>query len=92
LEALLAIDASVETLTAQHADLDFDHVEPAGVFGDGVEFESAQHAPRFIRDQGFVECACRVGRQIVENDAEPTDVILLCCKTPRHSLIIVKDG
>jgi hypothetical protein len=33
-------DAAVETLATQHADLDLDHVEPAGVLGRVVELIS----------------------------------------------------
>ena len=38
------VDATAETLALQHADLAFDHVEPAGVFRGVVEFEAAQDA------------------------------------------------
>ena len=46
-ELLLAVDAPVEALAAQHADFDLDHVEPAGVLGDVVELQPAQHPSRF---------------------------------------------
>ena len=46
-ELLLVSDASVQALAAQHADLDLDHVEPAGVLGGVVEPQSAEHAMRF---------------------------------------------
>jgi len=34
----------VQALAAQHADLDLDHVGPAGVFGAVVELQAAQNA------------------------------------------------
>jgi len=46
-EPLLGGNAPVEALTAQHTDLDLDHVQPAGVLGNIVELQSAQHASRF---------------------------------------------
>ena len=42
-----AFDAAIETLAFEHADLDLDHVEPAGVLGRVVELEPAEHAARF---------------------------------------------
>ena len=45
LEALLAVDAPIQALTAQHANLDLDHVQPAGVLGDIVELQAVQQAP-----------------------------------------------
>src|SRR5450759_3136809 len=59
---LLGGDAPVEALTAQHADLDLDHVQPAGMLWDIVELQSAQHPARLARGKGLVECAGRVRR------------------------------
>ena len=36
-EVLLALDTPIQALAAQHANLDLDHVQPAGVLGDIVE-------------------------------------------------------
>ena len=44
-EALRIVDAAIETLAAQHADLDLDHVEPTGMLGGVVELEAAQDTP-----------------------------------------------
>ena len=66
----LGVDAPVEALAAQHADLDLDHVQPAGVLGDIVELQPAQHPSRFAGGEGLVERAGRVRRQIVEHDPD----------------------
>jgi hypothetical protein len=50
-------DAPIQALAAQHADLDLDHVEPAGVLWGVVEFDFLEDAVRFGRCEGFVECA-----------------------------------
>ena len=42
-------DASIEALAAQDADLDLDHVEPAGVLWGVVELQAPEHAPSFRR-------------------------------------------
>ena len=42
-ETGVAFDAAVEALAGEDADLDLDHVEPAGMLGDVVELEPAQH-------------------------------------------------
>ena len=46
-EALWVVDSTVQALAAQDADLDLDHVEPAGVLGGVVELQAAQNAPGF---------------------------------------------
>ena len=64
------LDAAVEALGRQHADLDLDHVEPAGVFGNVVELQSAQQAARLWRREGLVERPGGVGGQIIEDNAD----------------------
>ena len=44
----VAFDAPIQALAAQDADLDLDHVQPAGVLGDVVELQPAQHPSRFV--------------------------------------------
>ena len=41
-QALLAVDATIQALTAQHANLDFYHVQPASVLGDVVELQAVE--------------------------------------------------
>ena len=55
-----AVDASIETLAGQDADLDLDHVEPACVLGDVMELQAAQNASRFIGRECLVERAGRM--------------------------------
>jgi len=66
----VAGDAPIEALAAQRTDFDFDHVQPAGVLGDIMELEPAQHPPCFTRGKGVVERARRVRRQIVQDDSD----------------------
>ena len=56
----MAGDAPIEALAAQRTDFDFDHVQLAGVLGDIMELEPAQHPPCFTRGKGVVERARRV--------------------------------
>jgi hypothetical protein len=41
-EAGETVDAPIEALAGENADLDLDHVQPAGVLWDVVELQSAQ--------------------------------------------------
>ena len=51
-EARVAVDSAVEALACEDADLDLDHVEPAGMLGDVVELEPAWGAARIIETPG----------------------------------------
>ena len=46
-ELVALFDAAVETLAAEHADFDLNHVEPAGVLWGVMELETLQDAMRF---------------------------------------------
>ncbi len=48
-QPVAAFDAAIETLAFEHADLDLNHVEPAGVLGRVVELKAPEHAARFGR-------------------------------------------
>jgi hypothetical protein len=45
-EAAAAFDAAIEAPTAQHADFDLDHIEPAGMLWCVVEFQAFEDASR----------------------------------------------
>ena len=64
------VDAAIKALGRQHADLDLHHVQPTGMLGDIVEFQSAQHPSGLLSRERLVERAGRVDRQIVENDTD----------------------
>ena len=44
-EALGVVDSAIQALAAEHADLDLDHVEPAGMLGGVVELQTLQNPP-----------------------------------------------
>src|ERR1700722_13162395 len=69
-EPVAAFDAAIETLAFEHADLDLNHVEPAGVLGRVVELKPPEHAPRFGRWECGVESGSGVGGEVVEDDAD----------------------
>ena len=69
-ETGIAFDAAVKALAGEDADLDLNHVEPTGVLGNVVELDAAKQAPRFFSWEGLIEGAGRIGRQIVEHDAD----------------------
>jgi len=62
-------DAAVQTLAAQHADFDLDHVQPTGVFGRVVELQALQEAMRLWRRESLVQGAHAMGRKIDGVDA-----------------------
>src|SRR3954447_10006923 len=61
-EAVARADAAVEALAAQHADLDLNHVEPAGMLWGVVELQAAQYAVRLGCREGFIERAGKMRR------------------------------
>jgi hypothetical protein len=54
---LRVIDAPIQALAAQHANLDLDHVQPTGVLWDIVELQAAEQASRFVGMEGLTEAA-----------------------------------
>ena len=64
-------DAAIQTLTAQHADLDFHHVEPTGVFRCVMKLQTLKDAMRLGRREGFVQRSRTVSGKIVQHHADP---------------------
>ena len=58
-------DPPVQALGSQHADLDLDHVEPAGVLRRVMELQPSQEAVGLLRRKGPVQRAGGVGGEIV---------------------------
>jgi hypothetical protein len=54
-------NAAVQALRTQHADFNFDHVQPTGVFGREVELQAAQDPACLVSRKGFVEGTRTVG-------------------------------
>ena len=77
-EAVAAFDATIETLAFEHADLDLNHVEPAGVFGRVVELKPPEHAARLGRREGGVRAAAvwveRLSRTTRMRSASEVDI------------------
>ena len=69
-EAVAAFDATIETLAFENADLDLNHVEPAGVFGRVVELKPPEHAARLGRWEGGVESGGYGSGGVVEDDED----------------------
>ena len=91
-ELQLAIDAAVEALAAQDADLDLDHVEPAGVLWGEVELDAAQDPSRLRGRQGLVEGGGGMGREVVENDSDPLGLGIMDVDEVSHAGGEVRGG
>jgi hypothetical protein len=53
-EGFALANATIEALTAQHANLDFHHVEPTGMFGCVMKLQARKDAMRLRRREGVV--------------------------------------
>jgi hypothetical protein len=58
-------DALIETLTGEHAEFDFGHIEPTAVFGGVVELETLGKSFSFGRSEGLVERTGMMGVELV---------------------------
>ena len=63
-EVELVRDTAIETLTRQHAELGFGHIEPTAVFRGVVPFESLDETTGFGCGEGFVERRWFVGVEV----------------------------
>src|SRR3954447_24160642 len=70
LELGAVVDAPIQALSLEHADLDLDHVEPARVLGRVMELQPPQDAVCLRGRKGLVERAPRVGGEIVLDDPD----------------------
>lgn len=57
---------ATQALTIQDADLDLDHVEPTGVCGCVVEFDTTQQRSRYRTPQHLLEARAEVSVQIIQ--------------------------
>ena len=88
-EAVGIVDPAIQTLAAQYADLDFDHVEPTGMLGGVVELQAAQNPPGFGRRECFIEGTGRVGRQVILHDADARGFGIMDIDEFAHALGII---
>ena len=70
----MIVDAAVEALLLEDADLDLDHVEPAGVLWRVVELDAPDQAARLGRREGGIEGGGGMGGEIVEDDPDALGV------------------
>jgi len=61
LEDVAVVDAAIEALGSQDADLDLDHVEPGSVLGRVMELQATEDAVSLGCGEGLIEGALRVG-------------------------------
>src|SRR2546427_3878521 len=61
------VQAAIEALTIQNADVDFCHVEPTGVLGGVMELQAVQQPSRFIRRKRLVQGSPRMGVEVIEH-------------------------
>ena len=59
-EARGVVDSAIQTLAAEHPDLDLGHVEPAGMLGGVMELQASQNSPGFGGRECLIEGAGRV--------------------------------
>ena len=85
-------DAAVQTLAAQHADFDLDHIQPTGVFGRVVELQALQEAMRLWRGESLVQGAHAVGRKIVHDDLDAIRVGIVRIGEIAHAMGEVSRG
>lgn len=64
-QLVLAVDATVETLTIQNPQFRLRHVEPASVLGRRMEFQTVQESPSFFGRKRLVQARPVVSIQIV---------------------------
>ena len=88
-EALWVVDATIEALAAQDADLDLNHVEPTGVLGGVVELEAAQDTPGLGGRERLIEGTGRVGRQVVLHDPDARGVGIMNIDEFAHALGVI---
>ena len=67
LQKLSAVDASVQALTTEDADLDLRHVQPTPMLGRVVELHSAQELGGRTLSQHVVEALSEVDVQVFHN-------------------------
>ena len=60
-------DAAIQALAAQHADFDFNHVQPAGMLRRIMKLQPLKHPVRLVRREGSIECTRGMRGQIVQN-------------------------
>lgn len=67
---LMVGDASSQTLSSEHADLDLGHVQPTGVFRGVVKLHAAQQPRRRRRAENFDEALAEVSIEIVQDQMD----------------------
>ncbi len=68
---LQILNASVEALTAQGAQLDFRHVEPTAVLGRVVDLQAFRQVAGFLRGEGLVQRLDSMRVEVVHHQRDP---------------------
>ena len=76
--------SAFETGSAERAEFDLSHVQPAGVLGGVVKLQESHDASGFGGREGFVQGSHAVGVQIVEDHADHGRVGIRCVNQPLH--------
>jgi len=88
-EARGVVDSAIQTLAAEHPDLDLGHVEPAGMLGGVMELQASQNSPGFGGRECLIEGAGRVGRQVVLYDPDARGIGIMDIDKLAHALGVV---
>jgi hypothetical protein len=91
-EAVGVVDPAIQALAAQDPNLDFDHVQPAGVLGGVVKLQAPQDAASFGGREGLVDVAGRVDRQIILHDADALGIRIVDIDEFVHALGVIFGG
>ena len=77
-------DPAVQTLSAEDAQLDLGHVQPASMRGSVVKLQALGYTTRFGRSKCFVERAQLVGIEIVQHQPDDPGVGVRLVNQPAH--------
>ena len=67
---LECMDTPPQTAAAEHAELDFGHVEPASMLGSVVEPQTSGDASGFVRHKSHIQGPKSMGVEVVEDNPD----------------------
>jgi hypothetical protein len=81
-----------QTPTRKETDLDLGQIQPAAMFGRGMELHPLQDASRLCRREGFLQGRRRVRVQIILHDADAVGLRIDLIHQPANAVGIVELG